>query len=121
VCVTVTWNFGTCISQGDVQVHPVAYTMFNTSDISEGYLGDNGPSQTPEFSFNLAGSSNFFMVFQQVFPGLDGVGCSFQFQVNFGFCNQQAISKESSIFPIVNEKGFGMNTDTTIIGDSPPS
>jgi len=119
VCVTVNYDFGNCISQGDVQVHPVAYTMFNTSDITQGYLGDNGPSQTPTFSFNLAGSSNFFVVFQQVFPGLDGVGCTFQFQIDFGFCNQEADIDES-IFPATNDNWFGMNTDTTV-EDSPSS
>ena len=95
VCVTINWNWGSCIDQGDVQVHPVAYTMFNTSDLSQGYLGDVGSSNSPQFSFNLDGFGTFFMVFQQVFPGEDGVGCSFQFQVDFGRCNQGA-----AFFPI---------------------
>ena len=83
-------------------------------NISQGYLGDNGPSTTGEFSFNLAGFSNFFMVFQQVFPGADGIGCSFSFRVDYGFCNQAA--DLAPIFPDV-VKNYGPNTDEFLAYD----
>lgn len=115
MCVTINWDFGTCEDEGDVQVHPVAYTIFNPEDISEGYLGDSGPSTTPEFSFNLDGFSNFFMIFQQVFPGNDanfGIGCTFRFRVDFGFCNQEA-----SFLPALpdEEEERGHNIDSMLL------
>ena len=110
VCVTVRWDWGTCIDQGDVQVHPVAYTMFNSSNLEQGYLGDVGASNSPQFSFNLEGSGSFFMVFQQVYPGTDGIGCEFQFEVDFGLCNEA-----EAYFPIFGEdvvvKDPGNNVD----------
>lgn len=116
VCVTINWDFGTCIDQGDVQVHPVAYSLFNTSDLAQGYLGDSGPSTTPQFSFNLDGFGTFFMVFQQVYPGPDGIGCEFQFQVNFGLCDQRTAG--FPLFEDTSVRDYGNNVDPVFFDNS---
>lgn len=109
-CVTVTWDFGTCEQLGDVQVHPVAYSEFNPLNMSEGYLGDNGPSLTPRFSFFVPGLSTFEMIFQQVFPGPTGIGCSFRFRVDFGFCINQ-VAEYQPIYPDQIQTGRNNDTD----------
>lgn len=87
--------------------------------MSDGYLGDNGPSFTSEFSFVLPGSSTFYMVFQQIFPGNTGLGCSFRFRVDFGFCNQAA---ETTLI-VPDDVRRGPNTDEPeeggLLQDSP--
>jgi hypothetical protein len=111
-CVFVTWDFGTCEILGDVLAHPVAYTSFNPNDLSENYLGDTGPSDTQQFSFNVDPSSTFFMVFQQVFPGTSGIGCSFRFRVDFTFTDQD---EDTGFSPLIlndeAEEDHGRNVD----------
>jgi hypothetical protein len=98
---------------GDVQVHPTAYTSFDPENQALGYLGDSGPSSTADFSFILPGNTNFFMIFQQVFPGSDGIGCAFGFRVDFGFCGLPADTDPPEFDSIGEESNiaYGDNTD----------
>lgn len=113
ICAQVSWDFGTCILNGDVQVHPTAYTSFDPENQALGYLGDSGPSSTADFSFILPGNTNFFMIFQQVFPGSDGIGCAFGFRVDFGFCGLPADTDPPEFDSIGEESNiaYGDNTD----------
>jgi hypothetical protein len=86
VCVTMIWNFDDCIEQGDVLIHPIAYSSFDPENPAEGYLGDSGRSENSVFSFNVAPKSDIYFVGQQVFPGPDGLGCTFSVRVDFGDC-----------------------------------
>jgi hypothetical protein len=94
VCATMIWSFDDCIDQGDVLVHPIAYSSFDPNNPGEGYLGDSGRSENSVFSFNVPAKSEIYFVGQQVFPGPDGVGCTFTVRVDFDNCGDAELAAQ---------------------------
>jgi hypothetical protein len=78
-CVTVNWEIGGCFIESSYRAFPAAYAgAFDPADLSSGYLGDSGGSDSRPFSFVVPGGASLRIVVTSVGGPAD---CSYSFEV----------------------------------------
>ena len=88
MCVTVNFSAGTCFQSdiGDL-VNPVAYSVFDPTNLAANFLGTVGRDSPRQFQFSLeAGDS--FVIIGQMRNGIgsrqgDGIGCTYGVAVEY--------------------------------------
>jgi hypothetical protein len=116
-CITINFDVGTC----GTNAHAVAYLNgFNSSDLSQGYLGDIGSSVTQPFSFPVPAGESFAIVVMSTAAPAD---CTYSFTSSpFLLPDGVSLSTECAIFDgrINNKRGLDCAAPIVIFTPSDP-